>query len=246
MNRFTPTVSRIPTVPAPMFAISDCHGVVIQHGVTWKTHVTGGGGGGFLVVNNGNGYGQVNPRWTRTDHVHRQDFWVRTAEGQEVNYWLEGYEDVAIRQGHEVAVLVANSHVTQVINHTTRMRYRVATLDDLIPQRAPMSLGKIAALSLFLMPVVGFVAWFVLVCVGFRVHYSLYGEVPRGHQWSDDTFALWVMLLFALMAGAVLVGAGLLWHRRWQVITHNRTVWTQGRDELVQACQDRLGVPLLM
>ena len=71
--------STVSSPSAPMFAISDCHGVVIQHSVTWKTHVTGGGGGGFLVVNNGNGYGQVNPRWTRTDHVHRQDFWVRTS-----------------------------------------------------------------------------------------------------------------------------------------------------------------------
>ena len=118
---------------APMFAISDCHGVVIHHSVTWKTHVTGGGGGGCLVVNNGNGYGQVNPRWTRTDHVHRQDFWVRTSDGREVNYWLEGFEDIAIRQGHDLAVRVANGHVSQIINHTTRMHYRVATLGDLVP-----------------------------------------------------------------------------------------------------------------
>ena len=99
MSSFRSMASTVSSPSAPMFAISDCHGVVIQHSVTWKTHVTGGGGGGFLVVNNGNGYGQVNPRWTRTDHVHRQDFWVRTAEGREVNYWLEGFEDIAIRQG---------------------------------------------------------------------------------------------------------------------------------------------------
>ena len=246
MSRFKSMMPAVYTTPVPMFAISDCHGVVIQHSVTWKTHVTGGGGGGFLVVNNGNGYGQVNPRWTRTDHVHRQDFWVRTAEGREINYWLEGFEEVAIRQGHELAVLVANGHVAQIINHTTRMRYRVATLGDLISQRSPMSYGKIAALSVFLMPVVGIVLWFVLVCIGFGIHDSRYGRAQPGSRWSDDVFAAWVLLMLALIVGAVIGGACLLYYRRRRVVIANRVVWAQGHEELAQACQERLGVPLLL
>ena len=246
MSNFRSMAFKVSSHPAPMFAMSDCHGVVIQHSVTWKTHVTGGGGGGFLVFNNGNGYGQVNPRWTRTDHVHRQDFWVRTSDGREVNYWLESFEDIAIRQGHELAVLVANGHVAQIVNHATRMRYRVATLGDLILQRSPVSYGKIAGLSVFLMPVVGFMIWFVAVCIGFGIHDSRYGRAQPGSRWSDDVFAAWVLLMLALIVGAVIGGACLLCYLRRRIVALNRVVWKHGHEELAQACQERLGVPLVL
>ena len=142
-------------------------------------------------------------------------------------------------------MLVANGHVAQIVNHTTRMRYRVATLGDLVPQRSPMSYGKIAALSIFLMPVVGFVLWFGLVCIGLGIHDDRYGQLPRGRQWSDDTLTIWILPLLLLIAAAVVVGACLLCYRRRRIVTANRVVWTQGHQELAQACQERLGVPLL-
>ena len=52
--------------------------------------------------------------------------------------------------------------------------------------------------------------------------------------------------MLALIVGAVIGGACLLyWHRRGGVLA-NRIVWTQGHEELAQACQERLGVSLLL
>ena len=101
-----------------------------------------------------------------------------------------------------------------------------------------MSYGKIAALSVFLMPVVGFVFWFGLVCIGFGIHDLCYGRAQPGSRWSDEVFAAWVLLMLALIVGAVIGGACPLCYLRRRIVTSNRAVWKQGHEELAQAVKD--------
>ena len=149
-------IPALSTRPLPRFTVGDCHGTIAEHRVIWKTHVTSGG---FLMVNNGHGYGQVNPHWSRTSHVHRQDFWVHTPDGQEVAYWLEGYEHVALRQGYQVAVLVADGHIVQIVNRTTGLRYRVAGIGDLVPLQPVMRHDQIVAQALIPWSLAGIPIW---------------------------------------------------------------------------------------
>ena len=109
-----------------------------------------------------------------------------------------------------------------------------------------MNYGTIAALSMFLMPVVGFMVWFVLVCIGFRIHDSLYGRLQPGSRWPDGTLDVWFLLLLALIVAAAVGGACLLCFRRQRIVTTNRMLWKRGHEELTQACHERLGVPLLL
>ena len=52
--------------------------------------------------------------------------------------------------------------------------------------------------------------------------------------------------MLALIVGAVIGGACLLCYLRRRIIASNRVAWKQGHEELAQACQERLGVPLVL
>lgn len=226
-----------PATPNRLFQFSGSRGIVMQHDAKFKSSTRTGGGGGYL--HKGTGY--IFPVWSQTDHVHWQEFWLRTANGREAPYWLEGYENVKIRQGHEVGALMANGTLTHVMNYSTGTIYSIAPLDRLLPLHTPMGGCAITALTLFIAPFVGFVVMLAIaLCIGLVVRATI-GVVPESQApaWRD-TLAEWLGIICVF--GTMVLSAVYLTRQSRRAEAENNALRTQGRQELDAACQRCLGL----
>ena len=229
-----------PSPPAALkrlFQFSGSRGIVAQHDVKFKSSTRTGGGGGYL--HKGTGY--IFPVWSRTDHVHWQEFWIRTTDGLEAPYWLEGYEGVKMRQGHEVGVLMTNGTLTYVMNYSTETIYSIAPLDRLLPLRAPMGGCAITAVTVFVAPFVGFMLMLAIeICIGLVVRATI-GLVPESQApaWRDTVAeGLGIICIFGTMA----LSAVYLTRQSRRAEAENQMLRAQGRAELDTACQRCLGL----
>ena len=238
-------MKRLPTSSSPssqnapprLFSVGGSRGIVVHHNVAWKTSVTSGGGGGYLEK----GTGFICPTWTRTDHVHWQEFWIKTNDGHESHYWLQGYEQINLREGQEVGVLLINGTVTYLMNYTTGMISAIAPLDRLLPLRSPMNGCAITAFTLFVAPCLGFVLMLAIAFVIGLIVRATVGIIPsdQAPAWLT-TFAAWLgtVCILTAMVGSIIY----LTRQSRRVEAENNSLRTQGRLELDDACQRCLGV----
>ena len=232
-----PPTSLPPATPNRLFQFSGSRGIVVQHDAKFKSSTRMGGGGGYL--HKGTGY--VFPVWSQTDHVHWQEFWLRTADGREDTFWLEGYEKVKMRQGHEVGALMANGTLAYVVNYSTETIYSIAPLDRLLPLHTPPSGCAIAAITLFVAPFVGVAGSIVIAgCVGLVVRATI-GLVPDSQAPAWRTTVAGGLIVSCIIA-AMLISAVSLIRKARRAETKNDALRAQGRAELDDACRRCLNI----
>lgn len=227
----------LPPKPPRLFQFGGSRGIVAQHASAWKSHTVSGGGDGYLR----NGTGHINPVWSRTEHMHWQEFWVRTDDGQESPYWLQGYETVKLRQGHEVGVLLVNGTVTYLLNYQMDTIYRITPLDGLLPLRRSMHGCLMAILVLCGAPMLGFLVWLLQVFVVLAVTGQISGPQSPGRSptWLDAAEG---QLGWMSIVGAMLVTVCWLVRRARRNGAFNEALRRQGRAELDAGCLRFLGV----
>ncbi len=107
---------------------TSCIGRVVQSATLIKTFTNGGGGG--------SGFGRVvKPVWVHTTHVRRVEFIVQDSREGEYAFWMEGYDNVFLRDGQHVAVLSANGRPVRVANFTFNQTYNLCGGAELIPKK---------------------------------------------------------------------------------------------------------------
>ena len=227
----------LPPNPPRLFQFGGSRGIVAQHASAWKSHTVSGGGGGHLH----NGTGHINPVWSRTEHLHWQEFWVQTRDGQESPYWLQGYENVKLRQGHEVGVLLVNGTLTYLLNYQTDTLYCITPLDGLLPLRRPLHGCLVATLLLWVAPVLGFLVWMLQCLVVLAVTGRLSGQQAPQHSLSSLDLVEFVLACLCIV-GAMLGTVWWLARRARCARALNDCLRRQGRAELDAGCLRFLGV----
>ena len=107
---------------------TSCIGRVVQSATFIKTFTNGGGGG--------TGFGRVvKPVWVHTNHVRRVEFIVQDSREGEYAFWMEGYDEIFLRDGQHVAVLSANGRPVRVANFTFNQTYNLCGGEELIPKK---------------------------------------------------------------------------------------------------------------
>ncbi len=129
-----------PPLPAsgaagPVLRFGAIRGEVIGWRVFTKAFTQSGGGGGYIYQGTGN----IAPVWTQTTHVRRAEFWLREWNTrQENHYWLEGYNEVVLRDGQDVTLVFSDRTLVWVRNHSANQAHALVHHERLLP---PLSAG---------------------------------------------------------------------------------------------------------